>query len=158
MEHTVPGCRPYPPLRVSGRMIDLTYAALYRAEMDFDSLLTAARSWGAAHQGLREYTIGKEIHAAPADPQRDEHFHMHLEFGAKVELRNRLHTTVFCQGGRVLHPEVQSVGSTPRYSPHVHAQPHATQNLPMRMHSQASARDQAPVPVGRGDRMSSCSV
>ena len=46
-------------------MIHLTYAALYDGELTFDSVLTAARGWGAARAALREYTIGHELHAQP---------------------------------------------------------------------------------------------
>ena len=51
----------------------------------------------------------------PADPQRDEHFHTFLHFGKKVDLPDRLHSTVFDligRNGRVLHPEIQAVGPT----------------------------------------------
>ena len=60
----------FPPLRAAGQMIHLTYAALYDGELTFDSVLAAAHGWGAAHDGLRKYTIGKETHPTPADPQR----------------------------------------------------------------------------------------
>ena len=45
-------------------MIHLTYAALYDGELTFDSVLTAARGWGAARAALREYTIGHELGGA----------------------------------------------------------------------------------------------
>ena len=40
---------------------------------------------------------------------------MFFKFGHKVQVRDRLHTTVFdlAGDGRVLHPEVQSVKNTP---------------------------------------------
>ena len=41
---------------------------------------------------------------------------MYFKFGKKVELKDRLHSTVFDlrgRNGRVLHPEIQQVGSTP---------------------------------------------
>ena len=79
-------------------------------------MLTAARGWGHQRCALREYAIGREKHPHPADPARDEHFHVYSKFGKKVELKDRLHSTVFdLQGrnGRVLHPEIQQVGSTP---------------------------------------------
>ena len=116
MQFAIPGCKPDEPLRVSSKMVHLTFAALREEEHSLASMLAAARSWGAARQGLREYTIGKEIHSAPARPERKKHFHLYLKFGKKVEVRNRLHTTVFDlrgRGGRVLHPEVQTVKNTP---------------------------------------------
>jgi len=51
-----------PPLRASGKMVHLTYAALHIGELDFDEMLAAARRWGSTRQGLREYTIGREQH------------------------------------------------------------------------------------------------
>ena len=116
MEFTIPGCKPDPPKRVSGAGIHLTYAALYPGELTFDSMLTAARGWGHQRCALREYAIGREKHPHPAYPARDEHFHVYSKFGKKVELKDRLHSTVFDlrgRNGRVLHPEIQQVGSTP---------------------------------------------
>ena len=116
MQFVIPGCKVDPPLRATGQMVHLTYAALYDGELTFDSMLNAARSWGAAYHGLREYMIGRETHPAPADPQRPEHFHAYFKFGKRVDVRDRHHTTVFDlqgQNGRVLHPELQSVLPTP---------------------------------------------
>jgi hypothetical protein len=39
-----------------------------------------------------------------------------MKFGKKMDIRDRLHSTVFDltgNNGRILHPEIQSVGSTP---------------------------------------------
>jgi hypothetical protein len=116
MQFVIPGCKPEPPKRVSAKMIHLTYAALYEDELTFDSMLAAARAWGNHRGGLREYTIGKEQHPEPADPERKEHFHAYFKFGSKVEVTDRLHTKIFDllgMDGRTLHPEVQSVMNTP---------------------------------------------
>tara|TARA_B110000046_G_C12842440_1_gene334216 strand:- start:41 stop:733 length:693 start_codon:yes stop_codon:yes gene_type:complete len=116
MEFVIPGCKPEPSLRVNSRMVHLTYAALYDGELTFASSLVAAKGWAAARQGLREYTIANELHSAPADPQRAHHFHFYIKFGKKVDIRDRLHTTIFDlrgQNGRTLHPEIQSVLNTP---------------------------------------------
>ena len=116
MEFTIPGCRPDPPKRVSSKQIHLTYAALHPNEMTFDSALAAAKGWGTTRHGLREYCIGHELHSQPADPRRAHHLHLYLNFGTKVQLSDRLHSTVFDltgQNGRILHPEIQSVKSTP---------------------------------------------
>ena len=115
MDFVIPGCATEPSARVSSKMLHLTYAALYNGELTFDGLLTAAKGWGAARQGLREYCIGRELHPKPADPQRDWHFHTYIKFGKKVEARYRLHLTAFDlqgRGGRILHPEIQSVINT----------------------------------------------
>ena len=116
MQFVIPGCKEEPPLRATGLMVHLTYAALYDGELTFDSVLAAARGWGAAHHGLREYMIGRETHPSPADPQRPKHFHAYFKFGKRIDVRDRLHTTYFDlqgQNGRVLHPELQSVLPTP---------------------------------------------
>lgn len=116
MPFVIPGCKPEPPTRVAGKMIHLTYAALYDGELNFDIILQKARTWAATRDGLREYVIGKERHIQPADPQRAEHFHVYIKFGKKVDLPNRLHTTLFDlrgREGRTLHPEVQTVLSSP---------------------------------------------
>ena len=47
--------------------------ALYDGELTFDMLLNAAKAWGTRRGGLREYCICHELHAQPADPQRDVH-------------------------------------------------------------------------------------
>ena len=105
MEFHIPGCRPEPPKRVNSLSIHLTYAGLHRGELTFETVLTAARRWGAARGGLREYVIGREKHTQPANAQRDEHFHCYFKYGKAIDVRDRLHTTVFnlCgQGARVL--------------------------------------------------------
>ena len=111
MEFTIPGCKPVPPLRVSSKMIHLTYAALYPGELTLGGVLAEARRWGIRRDGLREYAIGREKHSEPADPNKDEHFHVYLKYGKKVELMDRNHTIVFDlrgRNGRVLHPELQA--------------------------------------------------
>ena len=86
MQFAIPGCKPDPPLRLASKKLHLTYAALYPGELDHAKLLGAARQWGSTRQGLREYVTGREKHTQPADPQRDEHFHMYVAFGKKVDL------------------------------------------------------------------------
>ena len=116
MQFTIPGCKEEPPLRANGKMVHLTYAALYDGELTFQNVLAAARSWGRTRQGLREYTIGLETHPTPADPQRPKHIHAYFKFGKKIDVPDRHHTTIFDligQDGRTLHPELQSVINTP---------------------------------------------
>ena len=78
-----------------------------------------ARDWWvpASYERLAEKVraIGREKHPEPADPAKDEHFHIYLKFGKKYDLANRLQTTVFDlrgRGRRVLHPEIQAVKNT----------------------------------------------
>ena len=116
MEFHVPGVAPVPSDVIFAKMIHLTFAALTPGELSHDKLLRAAKRWAAPRDGLLEYVFGREKHSRPADPRRDEHFHCYMMFGKKVNIRNRRLTTVFDligQGGRILHPEVQSVGSKP---------------------------------------------
>ena len=112
MQFVIPGCNPEPPARISAKGVHATWAGLHRGELTFNSILAAARQWGSARGRLREYAIGREIHSAPADPSKDEHFHAYFKFGQKVEVRDRQHTTVFDllgRGVRTLHP----TGATP---------------------------------------------
>ena len=116
MNFVIPGCKPEPPLRAAAKRLHLTFAALYPGELDHTKLLNAARRWGSTRLGLREYVTGREKHTQPADPQRDEHFHMYISFGKKADLPDRLRSTVFDmtgRDGRTLHPEIQAVGPTP---------------------------------------------
>ena len=80
MQFCIPGCKEDPPLRAVGKMVHLTYAVLYDGELTFERMLAAARTWAATRQGLREYTIGRETHPQPADPQRPKHFHAYFKF------------------------------------------------------------------------------
>ena len=115
MEFIIPGCKPDPPLRVAGRRVNLTYAALFPGELTFDILLAACRRWAANRGGLREYACGREQHPDPADALRAEHFHLYVEFGKVVDISDRRHTIVFDLpglNGRLLHPELQQVGRT----------------------------------------------
>ena len=84
MQFVIPGCAPEPSTRLSSGTIHLTFAALYDGELNFEILLVSAREWGSAHNGLREYVIGHELHLQPADPDRQHHFHVYLKFGKKV--------------------------------------------------------------------------
>ena len=115
MQFFVAGCRPDPPDRITAKQVHLTYAGLFPGELDFQNLLAAARGWARQRGGLREYVFGREQHAAPAVAGRDEHFHVYLHFGKKVELGNRRTSAVFDlagRSGRTLHPEIQSVGQS----------------------------------------------
>ena len=116
MQFHIPGCRPEPPDELNAKGVHLTYAGLHRGELTHDSLLQSARRWGEDRSGLLEYVTGRELHAQPADPSRDEHFHCYFSFGKKVHLSNRRTSTVFDlpgRGGRRLHPEIQSIGNLP---------------------------------------------
>ena len=93
MPFVIPGCREEPPLRANGKMVHLTYAALYRDELNHDFLLATAREWASTRQGLCEYAIGCELHPEPAEPDKDEHFHVYVKFGKKIDVPDRLHTT-----------------------------------------------------------------
>ena len=55
---------------VQGRPLDVrgTLRQQDHSKITFNSLLTAARGWGRARGALREYTIGRELHATSADP------------------------------------------------------------------------------------------
>ena len=120
MEFVIPGTKPDPPLRIAGRRVNLTYAALFPGELTFDILLAACRRWAATRGGLREYAFacGREQHPNPADPLRPEHFHLYGEFGKVVDISDRRHTNVFdslarsCALGRSLsrcHVELRCV-------------------------------------------------
>ena len=101
--------------RIQAKRLHLTYAGLYRAELSHDTILTAAKSWGAKQGRLVEYNIGLEKHMEPAIPDRDEHFHVYVAFSRKVSIKNWRMTKVFDLSGReqrVLHPQVQAVGGT----------------------------------------------
>lgn len=116
MQFVVPGCKEDPPLRAAGKMVHLTFAALYDGELTLEGVLNHARRWATTRHGLREYTIGLEEHSHPADPQRRKHIHAYLKFGKKIDITDRHHTKVFDllgRHGRVLHPELQAVGSMP---------------------------------------------
>ena len=113
MQFVIPGCKVDPPKRLAAVQVELTFAALFRGELTHALLLAEAKRWCAARHGLREYLIGREQHSAPADPQRDEHFHIYIKAGRKFDAADRHHTTIFDvrgRNGRILHPEVQSVG------------------------------------------------
>ena len=115
MQFHIPGCKPEAPKRVHAISIHLTYAGLGTGELNFESILSTARQWGGVRYGLREYMIGREQHEQPTDPNRPEHFHCYFKFGKRVDVRDRLHTTVFDltgENGRVLHPELQGVGGS----------------------------------------------
>ena len=60
--------------------------------------------------------LRREKHETPADPERDEHFHVYVHYDVKIDVKNWRKTTIFDLEGndqRVLHPEVQKVGGTP---------------------------------------------
>ena len=112
MQFHVPGTKIDPPLRINGQRLLVTYAALYPGELDFDSVLAACLAWGDTRRSLREYAIGREQHAQPANAGRPIHFHVYGEWGKAFDIRDRRHTTLLDlagQGGRALHPEIRQV-------------------------------------------------
>ena len=70
MQFFIPGCRADPPDALSAKMVHLTFAGLHPGELNFDSLLAAARRWATTRNGLLEYVLGREKHPQPADPRR----------------------------------------------------------------------------------------
>ena len=113
MELYVPGVPQQKPTRIHSKKIWLTFSALRPSELDFDTLLSAGKRWGHNREGLREYGIGEEQHSEAADPSRATHFHAYFKFGKKVNVPDRLRTTIFDlksnRDGRTLHPELESV-------------------------------------------------
>ena len=83
MLFTIPGCKLVPSLRFSTQRFHLTYAALFPGELPFDGILDALQDWAGNHGGLREYAIGREVHAQPADPAKSEHYHVYFKFGSR---------------------------------------------------------------------------
>lgn len=43
MQFCIPGCKEEPPLRANSKAVHLTYAAIYRGALDFDSILESAK-------------------------------------------------------------------------------------------------------------------
>ena len=116
MQFHIPGCSEKVSDELNSKMLHITYAGLHRGELTHESLLASARRWAETRKGLLEYVTGKEKHAQPADPNRDEHYHCYFKFGQKVHIANRRTTTIFDlpgRGGRRLHPEIQAVGNLP---------------------------------------------
>jgi hypothetical protein len=100
---------------VNAKQFHLTYAACYPNELDKKYLHERAEEWARQHGGLTEWSIGREDHKEPADPARDEHFHLYIRFGKPKDLANRFTTKVFdviSSFGNVRHPEIQAVGAT----------------------------------------------
>ena len=104
------------PDRIQARHFHLTFAALYPGELTFAIIRDAAAEWAGERGKLLEYSTGREKHKEPADPERDEHFHVYVHYDVKIDVKNWRKTTIFDLEGqdqRVLHPEVQKVGGTP---------------------------------------------
>ena len=107
-------------LRINGSRFHLTYAACYPDELDKQYLKARAEEWARPHGGLQEWSVGREDHTEPADPERDEHFHLYMKFGKPKDIGNRLTSTVFdvvSAQSNLRHPEIQGVGSTAQ-TPH----------------------------------------
>ena len=59
--------------------------------------------------------IGRELHPDPTDPDKDEHFHTYSLFGSRVMVKRWRICKLFDltgREGRVLHPQIQKVGTT----------------------------------------------
>ena len=104
------------PDRIQARHFHLTFAALFPGELTVAHVRDAAAEWAGERGKLLEYSTGREKHENPADPERDEHFHVYVHYDVKIDVKNWRKTTIFDLEGndqRVLHPEVQKVGGTP---------------------------------------------
>jgi len=96
---------------INARKYHLTYAALGRGELSNEDVLSQL----TVKRGVREYCIGNELHADPADPLLDEHKHVYVYFLERVRIRDwRYYTGFDLEGsdGRKLHPEIQQVKDT----------------------------------------------
>ena len=101
--------------RVNATQFHLTFAACYPGELSFDQIENEANHWSTPHGGLKEWSIGREEHPEPEDPERAEHFHVYLHFEKRKDIANRLKTKVFdlrTARGYTRHPEIDAVGPT----------------------------------------------
>ena len=64
------------PERLNAHFILITYAGLYPDEVAIK--LQWLHSFQGRGGGLKEYTIGVEIHPQPADPEKNHHLHAAL--------------------------------------------------------------------------------
>ena len=97
--------------RLNAKKLHITQAALAPDEVTNEQVLAMARARGT----LTEWSIGDEVHPQPADPARPRHKHYYLHYADAINHRDARHCTYFDligAGGRVLHPHIQSVGSS----------------------------------------------
>ena len=102
-------------VRANAKQFHLTYAACYPGELDFGQLKQRIEEFATPHGGLHEWSIGREKHTNPADPQRDEHFHLYLHFNKRKDVANRFTSKVFdivTGQSNSRHPEIQAVGGS----------------------------------------------
>ena len=69
-------------IRANAKRFHLTYAACFPGELTHAVMLLRMTEFASRHGGLKEWSIGRETHKEPADPERDE--------------RNRRHAHVVC--------------------------------------------------------------
>ncbi|MEM7517967.1 MAG: hypothetical protein AAF368_13715 [Planctomycetota bacterium] len=107
----------YLPDRVFAKRIGLKHAGLYRGEVRHEDILALLQKVAREKRvNLQEYSIGLEWHTFPSVPTRDEHFHTYALFSNRIEISSRRYSTLLDLAGhrgRVLHPEIQAVGSQP---------------------------------------------
>lgn len=109
--------------RIVNRKFALTYSGLYDGELTHRMILNHLFVFaGRSGKIITEFAIGEEIHADPAIPGRDRHFHVYAAFNERHDIRNRRTAGVFdIQGAPgiqgipadVKHPEIVGVGDTP---------------------------------------------
>ncbi len=61
---------------------------------------------------MREYIVADEIHPQPSDPNSDHHIHAMLGAMEKWDTRNPRYFDLRGENNRVLHPYIQSMGTT----------------------------------------------
>ena len=101
--------RPDESRRLNHKKLHVTLAALGVDEVANEQVLLMAQARGT----LVEWSIGDELHATPADPNRPRHKHFYLHYMNPVNHRDARYCTYFDMiglGGRGLHPHIQGVG------------------------------------------------
>ena len=98
-------------------MLFVTHAGLYPEEANREATLAVFDAYGRRRGAtLKEYAIGKEKHHDPSHPERTDHIHSVLWWDKPINIKNRRFFKGFDmrgRDGRVLHPEVMSVGDDP---------------------------------------------
>lgn len=105
--------------RVFAKTIWYTQAALEAGELTNAQVLQAFGTIqiGVNTYRLIEYSIGNELHSEPANPLRSHHKHAYLKYDRKLSIRDARYCELFDlrgRNGRVLHPQIESVGNTTR--------------------------------------------
>ena len=97
--------------RVQAKKYFMTYAGLSETENDFPQIMALVQGW-KPNNPIKQYIISREKHQHPADPLREWHIHLFVQFQSALETTSRTFFDLAGDNGSFKKPYILIPGSS----------------------------------------------